>query len=71
VIDQGQVVLGAPLLTVHTLNGELLEEELECQLNFPGRLRCLDLIEGRRTNVAVRQPKIRVIQDVEEFRAEL
>lgn len=48
-----------------------LEQEFQRELNLPCRLRRLDLIESGRTDVAVGQPEIGVIEDVKEFRAEL
>src|SRR5216684_3007493 len=48
-----------------------LKQEFQGQLDLSCWLRRLNAIEGRRTYVAVRQAEIRVIQDVEELRAEL
>src|SRR5512141_40902 len=49
----------------------ILVHELQPELNQAWSLRCQDVIERRRTDVAVRQPEVRMIQDVKELGAEL
>lgn len=46
------------------------ELEFQPQLNQPWRLRCQNLVEGWRTDVAVEQGEVRVVQEVEELGAE-
>src|SRR5215813_4887161 len=49
----------------------VLEQELQRELNQPWRLRRLNVVEGRRTDITIRQPEVRVVQDVEKLRPEL
>ena len=49
----------------------LLKQEFQRQLDLPCRLCGLDLIKGWRADVAVGQPEISVVQEVEEFCTEL
>src|SRR5579883_1335662 len=48
-----------------------LEVELQCQLDLAGRQCLLNLSEGRRTDVAVRQTEVGMVEQVEELGAEL
>ena len=54
-----------------SLHSNLLIHELQRELHQAWRLRRKNVVECRRTDVAVRQPEIRVVQDIEQFRAEL
>ena len=48
-----------------------LEQELQRQLNYPWAHVRMNFPKGRRTDVAVRQPKICVVQKIEELSPEL
>src|ERR1700722_9658829 len=60
-----------PLVSFDWPAPENLKQELQRQLNNTARLCFGDLSKRRRTYVVVRQPKVRVVEDVEELRAEL
>ena len=47
------------------------ELEFQSQLNQPRRLSRQDIVEGWRTDVAVWQAEIRMVQEIEELRPEL
>ena len=49
----------------------LLEHELQRKLHLARSLRLKDMVERRRTDVTVRQPEIRPVQEVKQLRAEL
>ena len=51
----------------------VLKEELQSQLDFTCWLRGLNVVEnlGRRTDVAVRQPVVRVVQEIKQLGAKL
>jgi hypothetical protein len=48
-----------------------LKEQLERQLNFPGWLGRQNFVKSPRAYIAVWQPKVRVIQEIEKFCPEL
>src|SRR5580698_2054949 len=48
-----------------------LKQELQRKLHLARRLRRKDMVERRRTDVAVGQPEIRAVQEVKQLRAEL
>jgi hypothetical protein len=74
--------LEAPSCPLHGVRGEypctrgdrlslLLELILQRKLHLARSLRRKDMVERRRTDVTVGQPKIGAVQDVKQFRAEL
>src|SRR5690242_8158414 len=58
----------AIILTARVLR---LEQELQRQLNDSTRQSLVDLAKRRRADVVVREPEIRVVNDVKELRSEL
>ena len=50
---------------------DLLEHELQRKLHLARSPRRKDMVECRRTDVAVRQKEVRAVQDVKQLRAEL
>ena len=52
------------------IRGRLIHE-LQRKLHLARRPRREDMVECRRTDVAVGQPEVRVIQEIEELRPEL
>src|SRR5580698_6151338 len=48
-----------------------LKQELQRKLHLARRLRRKDMVERRRTDVAVGQPEIGAVQEVKQLRAEL
>jgi hypothetical protein len=50
---------------------DLLVHELQCKLHLAGSIRLKDVVECRRTDVAIRQMEVRAVEDVEQLGAEL
>jgi hypothetical protein len=54
-----------------SIRPDLLKHKLQRKLHLARRIRLKDIVECRRTDVAVGQMKVRAVQDVKQLRAEL